>query len=130
MTNRYDKFPRPVPANRRWYPYPETVPYAVQLAQPIMVSIDGGTPVPVQGGNGGGSVDLTIGPTGVTPGVYGDADNYPWFEVQADGRIVDAGTFPDEGGGGVSYTQLLSGDEPPYFITNGSGVPIMVPFEL
>lgn len=57
---------------------------------------------------GGGSLsgDLTLDhePSGVTPGVYGDATNVPQFYVDADGHITGVMEVPISGGGGGGGT--------------------------
>lgn len=69
-----------------------------------------------------GNVSYAMSNTGVTPGSYGDATHYPTFTVNALGQLTLAGqlSFPASSTN-TSWLPLVSGSEPPAFITDGAG---------
>ncbi len=86
---------------------------ADNLNTPKFVSLSGDAVINSTGvinfsANSVGSSEITN--SGVTPGIYGSATDYPVFTVDSDGRITSASTltFP-EGGSGVGSLNTLVG---------------------
>ena len=52
-----------------------------------------------------GTVSLDIGVTGVTAGVYGNSQSFPFFTVDSQGRLTDAGTVSIEGIGVIGNAE-------------------------
>lgn len=88
------------------------------------VDVIGGVGLSVSTGGpvvGPDDITLDLDDTAVTPGVYGDASNYPTFEVDAQGRLIDAGALAlPSGGGGFTYVQPAAADFPTVRSAGGS----------
>ena len=73
------------------------------------------------GGALSGNVTLSLEPSGVTPGVYGDATNVPQITVDTYGRITSAVEVAITGGSGGGILPVVDGSIPPTFIQNPDG---------
>lgn len=78
--------------------------------------------------SGGATPDIAIADTAVTPGTYGDATHVGQFTVDAKGRVTFAQDVAITGSGSGSWIPLVTGSEPPAFVTDGAGHLILVAF--
>jgi hypothetical protein len=63
----------------------------------------------------------------VTVGTYGDSTHVAQVTVDSTGRVTNAVNVPISGaGGGGSWIPLVTGAEPPVFVTDSAGVLLLV----
>jgi hypothetical protein len=90
----------------------------------VVHSVTGSPPIASSGGT---TPVISLLPSGVTVGTYGDSTHVAQVTVDSTGRVTNAVNVPISGaGGGGSWIPLVSGAEPPVFITDSAGVLILV----
>ena len=78
------------------------------------------------GGSSGVSISLT--PTGVTVGTYGDSTHVGQFTVNEYGELTFAQNVAISGGGGGAYVPMVTGAEPPVLLSDGAGSLILTAY--
>jgi hypothetical protein len=90
----------------------------------VVHSVTGSAPIASTGGT---TPVISLLNSGVAAGTYGDSTHVAQVTVAATGLVTHAVNVPISGaGGGGSWIPLVTGSEPPVFVTDSAGVLILV----